>query len=172
METLFQTVKRAVPVPEAAARYGLEAGPSGMARCPFHPDKTPSLKLYDDHYYCFGCHAHGDVIQLASGLLGLSPYAAARTLADAFGLPSPSGRPPKPSPCAEGVWRSVPDAGRPPARLQLRPFASRRPGASGFCTPICACCDDGGRNTPRPQQATCRTSAGWRPCRCTTGSTG
>ncbi len=118
METLFQTVKRAVPVPEAAARYGLEAGPSGMARCPFHPDKTPSLKLYDDHYYCFGCHAHGDVIQLASGLLGLSPYAAARTLADAFGLPSPSGRPPKPSPCAEGVWRSVPDAGRPPARLQ------------------------------------------------------
>ena len=51
METLFQTVKRAVPVPEAAARYGLEAGPSGMARCPFHPDKTHLHHLFIELNY-------------------------------------------------------------------------------------------------------------------------
>lgn len=35
------------------------------ALCPFHPDKdTPSLALYHDHYHCFGCAAHGDVIAL------------------------------------------------------------------------------------------------------------
>ena len=112
MENLFQAVKGAVPVPEAAARYGLESGPSGMARCPFHPDKTPSLKLYDDHYFCFGCHAHGDVIQLTSGLLGLAPYAAARRLAEDFGLPSPSERPHKLSPGGKVSPKGT-DKGRP-----------------------------------------------------------
>ena len=42
MENLFQAVKDAVPVPEAAARYGLEAGPSGMAAAPFTRTKPPA----------------------------------------------------------------------------------------------------------------------------------
>ena len=30
--------------------------------CPFHGEKTPSFYVYDDHYHCFGCGAHGDAI--------------------------------------------------------------------------------------------------------------
>src|ERR1700740_73451 len=30
--------------------------------CPFHGEKTPSFYVYDDHYHCFGCGAHGDGI--------------------------------------------------------------------------------------------------------------
>ena len=36
---------------------------SGMIHCPFHDDRNPSLKVYKDGWYCFGCHRYGDVIQ-------------------------------------------------------------------------------------------------------------
>ena len=31
--------------------------------CPFHADRNSSLKIYDDHFHCFSCHKHGDVIE-------------------------------------------------------------------------------------------------------------
>src|SRR3990167_8710150 len=34
----------------------------GMAKCPFHNDKTPSLDIRKNFYYCYGCGAHGNVI--------------------------------------------------------------------------------------------------------------
>lgn len=39
---------------------------SGLIVCPFHDDHHPSCKIYPDHWYCFGCHKHGDVIQWVS----------------------------------------------------------------------------------------------------------
>ena len=57
----------------------------GFIRCPFHADRTPSLKLYGDHFHCFGCGAHGDVIDLTAALLGCSKTAAARRLEADFG---------------------------------------------------------------------------------------
>lgn len=44
---------------EVKAYYGVRIGQNGMCRCPFHPDKTPSMKINDTYYYCFGCHATG-----------------------------------------------------------------------------------------------------------------
>ena len=35
----------------------------GMIICPFHSDNSPSCKIYEDHFHCFGCNRHGDVIQ-------------------------------------------------------------------------------------------------------------
>jgi DNA polymerase bacteriophage-type len=32
----------------------------GMVSCPFHGDRTPSCRIYEDHFHCFGCGAHGD----------------------------------------------------------------------------------------------------------------
>src|SRR5262245_10355558 len=32
---------------------------NGKIRCPFHDDHTPSLHVYEDHYHCFVCGAHG-----------------------------------------------------------------------------------------------------------------
>ena len=57
----FKTIRAAVPTIQAAKDYGLDVGRHGMARCPFHDDHSPSLKL-DDRFYCFGCGASGDVI--------------------------------------------------------------------------------------------------------------
>ena len=63
----FGEIKRTITPIEAARRYGTVK--HGFMRCPFHADRVPSLKLYGDHFHCFGCGAHGDVIGLAAGLL-------------------------------------------------------------------------------------------------------
>lgn len=68
---------------EAAEHYGLEAR-RDMVCCPFHNDRTPSMKLNEDYFYCFGCGAHGDVIDLAARLFNLSSYDAAKKLAADF----------------------------------------------------------------------------------------
>lgn len=81
----FETVKHAVTAKQAAAAYGLEVDKHGIALCPFHEDHHPSLKL-DERYYCFGCHATGDVIDFTARLFGISPKSAARKLARDFGI--------------------------------------------------------------------------------------
>ena len=76
---LFKIVKESVTVKQTAALYGLPVTTTWMTRCPFHEDHTPSMKLNDTYYYCFGCGATGDVIDLTAQLFGLSSFQAART---------------------------------------------------------------------------------------------
>ena len=83
---LFEIVKCGVSCREAAERYGVEVNHYGMALCPFHNDRHPSLYVADDHYYCFACGAHGDVIDFVGRLFQLSPYDAARKLMADFHL--------------------------------------------------------------------------------------
>ena len=82
----FEAVKAAVTPRMAAARYGLPIQQGSMVCCPFHADRTPSMKLNEDYFYCFGCGASGDVIDLAARLFGLSGYDAAKKLAADFGI--------------------------------------------------------------------------------------
>ena len=95
MVNLFETVKQSIPVKEAAQRYGIEVKRGGMACCPFHDDKHPSMKLNEDYFYCFGCGATGDVIELTARLYNLSPKEAAEKLAQDFGLAYDSQAPPR-----------------------------------------------------------------------------
>ena len=81
---LFESVKAAVTVRQAVDHYGLEVNRGNMICCPFHADRTPSMKLNEDYFYCFGCGAHGDVINLVARLFGLSGYDAAKKLAYDF----------------------------------------------------------------------------------------
>ena len=83
---LFQTVKYGVSCREAAERYGVSVNRQGKALCPFHNDRHPSLYVADDHYYCFACGKHGDVIDFVGKLFQLSPYDAARKLMADFHL--------------------------------------------------------------------------------------
>ena len=83
---LFQTVKYGVSCREAAERYGVSVNRQGKALCPFHNDRHPSLYVADDHYHCFGCGEHGDVIDFAAKLFGLPLYEAAQQLAADFHL--------------------------------------------------------------------------------------
>ena len=85
-ESVFEAVKQSVTVREAAELYGIEVNRGGMACCPFHDDRHPSLKLNEDYFYCFGCGATGDVIDFTARLYDLSPKEAAEKLAQDFGL--------------------------------------------------------------------------------------
>ena len=83
---IFEIVKENVNLREAAELYGIDVNRYGKALCPFHNDRNPSLYVADDHYYCFACGEHGDVIDFVSKLFGLSLIQAAQKLAADFGL--------------------------------------------------------------------------------------
>ena len=82
---IFEAVKQSVTTRQAAERYGIRVERNGMCRCPFHEDKTPSMKL-DRRYYCFGCGATGDVIDFVSRLLRIGSKEAAILLAQDFAI--------------------------------------------------------------------------------------
>ena len=98
---VFEAVKQSVTTRQAAEHYGIRVGRNGMACCPFHNDKTPSMKL-DRRYHCFGCGADGDVIDFTAALYGLGKKEAAVQLAQDFGLSyedwKPPGKAKKPKP--------------------------------------------------------------------------
>ena len=81
----YARIKQTVTTRQAAVRYVLSVNQSVMARCPFHEDHNPSMKV-DDRFYCFGCHASGDVIDFTARLFGTSLKDAAEKLAEDFGI--------------------------------------------------------------------------------------
>ena len=83
---VFATAKTSINTREAAARYGVEVNRYGKALCPFHNDCHPSLFVDDDHYYCYACGEHGDVIDFTAKLFGLKLFEAAQKLAHDFGI--------------------------------------------------------------------------------------
>ena len=93
-ENVFEAVKQSVSAREAAEFYGIKVSRTGMACCPFHDDKNPSMKV-DQRFHCFGCGADGDVIDFTAKLFNLSPKEAAEKLAQDFGLIYDSQAPPR-----------------------------------------------------------------------------
>ena len=93
-ENVFEAVKQSVSTREAAEFYGIKVSRTGMACCPFHDDKNPSMKV-DQRFHCFGCGADGDVIDFIAKLFNLSPKEAAEKLAQDFGLIYDSQAPPR-----------------------------------------------------------------------------
>ena len=101
--TKIETIKAAVTPTDAARQYGLAVGNHGMACCPFHNDRHPSMKLYDDHFYCFACGAHGDVIDLTAKPLGLNFTESVHRLAVDFSI----------------------DPDKPPTVMPVRPYLAQ-----------------------------------------------
>lgn len=60
--TNIDDIKRDHPMPEVVRQYGIEINRAGFCRCPFHNERTASMKIYAQSFYCFGCGAGGDVI--------------------------------------------------------------------------------------------------------------
>ena len=85
-DDVFQNVKDLVSLSEAVRFYGYDPNRAGYIRCPFHNEKTASLKLYEHNYHCFGCDAHGTVIDFVAGLFNLSPLDAVKRLNSDFNL--------------------------------------------------------------------------------------
>jgi DNA primase len=68
--------------------------------CPFHGEKTASFYVYDDHYHCFGCGAHGDAVTFVMQSQGAGFLEAVEQLASEAGMDVP-----KPSPEAAAAER-------------------------------------------------------------------
>ena len=81
----YAYIKQSLTTRQAAENFGIPVNSHGMAICPFHDDRRPSMKV-DETFYCFGCGATGDVITFTSRLFGISPASAARKLAMDFGI--------------------------------------------------------------------------------------
>ena len=107
---VFEAVKGKVTARQAAELYGIQVSRHGMAVCPFHNDKNPSMKL-DMRFHCFACQADGDAVDFVSRLFGLPGKAAAMKLADDFSIPydarkKPSIRPKIRAPTPEQRYRA------------------------------------------------------------------
>lgn len=65
------------------------AGSNLVGRCPFHSERSPSFTVFDDHFYCFGCSAGGDVITFVMRMENLDYNDAIHSLADRCGMTVP-----------------------------------------------------------------------------------
>ena len=77
-----------------ALAYGYKPNRAGYISCPFHQEKTPSLKLYEKSFYCFGCGAHGSAIDFVSMLYNLDSLGAVKRLNEDLHLGLSLDRPP------------------------------------------------------------------------------
>lgn len=86
---LFSKVKESVTIQQAVEYCGIQVNRKGLAMCPFHQDKNPSLKIYPNGkgFYCFACGTGGDQIKFVSRYHDVSNYEAAKQLAAAYGIP-------------------------------------------------------------------------------------
>ena len=82
----YPALKQRLTCREVAPRYGLKVNAAGMTLCPFHGERSPSLKL-SRGFCCFGCGAQGDVITFVSRLFEIPPGEAAQKLSADFGIP-------------------------------------------------------------------------------------
>ena len=66
-----------------------KSGSNFIGLCPFHSEKTPSFHVHAERqfFYCFGCHAKGDVIHFVERMEGLSFADALRWLGERYGIP-------------------------------------------------------------------------------------
>lgn len=84
--SIFSEVKEHLTARQAAEHYGLHVKRNGVACCPFHDDKHPSMRI-DKNYHCFACGVGGDAVDYVSRMFGLSQYDAALKLIEDFDLP-------------------------------------------------------------------------------------
>ena len=83
-----ENIKAALDIERVVSFYGYEPNRQGFVSCPFHSERTASLKIYpkSNSFYCFGCGAGGDVIDFVRLLYGLDFRQACLRLESDFGL--------------------------------------------------------------------------------------
>ena len=87
-------IKSRISMIDICKTYGFNIQRGNFICCPFHNEKTPSLKLYDGNrgFYCFGCGEHGSVIDFVMRYFGLDFKSAIIKLNDDFSLGLPIGQ--------------------------------------------------------------------------------
>lgn len=94
IDEISARIKSAVTMSDICERYDIEVSKTGFTVCPFHNEKTPSLKVYKNNrgYYCFGCGKGGDVISFVEGYFNLDYKNAVEKINRDFSLGLPLGR--------------------------------------------------------------------------------
>jgi DNA primase len=93
-DNFAQTVKQATDIVKVIGEY-VRLRKSGAQNfsglCPFHQEKTPSFSVNVAHsyFYCFGCHAKGDVFTFVQRIENISFPEAVRSVAQKSGIPLP-----------------------------------------------------------------------------------
>ena len=75
----FDGIRAAATMAAVLDFYGIPVK-NGLALCPFHPDRNPSMKVYRDGFYCFSCGTGGDVVKFVALKEGIRPSASGPTL--------------------------------------------------------------------------------------------
>lgn len=95
-ESFIQELKLRSSIEDVVSSYVnlRRSGRNLVGLCPFHGEKTPSFNVYADNgtFYCFGCHAGGDVITFVRKIEHLDYVEAVRFLANRVGLQVPEGQ--------------------------------------------------------------------------------
>lgn len=88
MNYITEQIISSVSMRDIAEQYGLDVTRKGVMMCPFHKEKTASLKLYPENrgWYCFGCGAGGSVIDFIRRYFNLSFMEAVSKINNDFGL--------------------------------------------------------------------------------------
>lgn len=92
---IFSAVKSQISIMDVISHYATlkRIGNYYKGVCPFHSEKTASFTVTPSReiFYCFGCHATGDVIEFIAKIERCSPLEAVDLLVDKFGLTLPEG---------------------------------------------------------------------------------
>jgi DNA primase len=112
-DNFAQTVKQATDIVKVIGEY-VRLRKSGAQNfsglCPFHQEKSPSFSVNAQHsyFYCFGCHAKGDVFTFVQRIENISFPEAVRSVAQKSGIPLP-----------KREWNSPEEAAQAGLRRQL-----------------------------------------------------
>ena len=154
---VFEAVKQSVTTRQAASFYGIRVGRNGMVCCPFHNDRTPSMKV-DSRFYCFGCGASGDVIDLPLCCMdwGNGKLRSGLRRTSAFPMRNPAMR---------RQIGSVTTGHSPDKNQRSRDFRKRNGIVSGCYAIICACWSIGKQHTPHSRRMPSGILFLWKRCR-------
>lgn len=79
-----EDIKRMNSMPDVMSRYGVRINPRGYCCCPFHNEKTASMKVWSNRYHCFGCGEHGDIFSFVMKMDGCDFPTAYQTLGGVY----------------------------------------------------------------------------------------
>ena len=79
-----EEIKQQNSMRDVVVRYGIEVNRSGFCRCPFHSERTASMKIYRDSFYCFGCHTGGDIFAFIQKIEGVDFKTAFESLGGTY----------------------------------------------------------------------------------------
>jgi DNA primase len=86
MSAELEKIKEVVTMFDLVQRYGIDVNAAGFAQCPFHQEKTPSMKIYERGYKCFGCNSGGSIFDMVMKMFNLNFKDAKERINHDFGL--------------------------------------------------------------------------------------